>query len=125
MGTGDRGIRAMVCAMPNVVNKLDRTELRHARRYATSIFEVIVECDLFRSVDVSMGGVHLDGVCEGLPVGASVEGWIALPGLAKAYAFSGEILRTDAKTGNTVVRFDEIEPETAEFIDRSVAWRLH
>jgi hypothetical protein len=111
--------------MPPVVNKLDRAELRCQRRYVTSIFEVIVECELFRSLDISTGGVHLDGKCEDLPVGASVEGWIALPGLPQAYSFSGEILRTDAATGNTVVRFDEVEPETAEFIDRSVAWRLH
>lgn len=115
----------MVRAMPTVFNKLDRAEMRRQRRYVTSIFEVIVECELFRSLDVSMGGVHLDGVCEGMPIGASVEGWIALPGLPKAYAFSGEILRTHAGTGNTIVRFDDIEPETEEFIDRAVAWRLH
>ena len=42
-------------------NKLDRAELRLQRRYMTPSFEVIVECDLFRSLDVSMGGVHLDG----------------------------------------------------------------
>jgi|ERR1700722_15902565 hypothetical protein len=106
-------------------NKLDRAELRLQRRYMTPSFEVIVECDLFRSLDVSMGGVHLDGVCEGMPVGTSVEGWIALSGLPEAFAFSGEILRTDAVTGNTVVRFDDIEPETAEFLDRAVACRLH
>jgi len=91
----------------------------------TPTFEVIVECELFRSRDVSIGGVHLDGVCEGMPIGSPVEGWLALPGLARAFAFSGEILRTDAATGNTVVRFDDIEPETAEFLDQAVACRLH
>lgn len=101
--------------------KLDRTDLRRQRRYMTPIFEVIVECELFRSLDVSAGGVHLDGVCVGVPVGAPVEGWIALPGRPKAYAFSGEILRTDRVTGNTVVRFDDIEADTAEFLDRAVA----
>jgi hypothetical protein len=111
--------------MPPVMNKLDRAELRAQRRYVTSIFEVIVECELFRSLDISAGGVHLDRKCEDLPAGTAVEGWIALSGVAKAYAFSGEILRTDELTGNTVVRFDDVEPETAEFIDRSVAWRLH
>ena len=111
--------------MPMLVNKLDRSELRRQRRHATPTFEVIVECELFRSLDLSLGGAHLDGVCEGLPIGTPVEGWIALPGLAQAYAFSGEILRTDAATGNTVVRFDDVEPETAAFIDRAVAWRLH
>ena len=108
-----------------LVNKLDRSELRRQRRYVTPAFEVIVECELFRSVDLSLGGAHLDGLCEDIPIGTPVEGWIALPGLAQAYAFSGEILRTDAMTGNTVVRFDEVEPETAAFIDRAVAWRLH
>lgn len=111
--------------MPGVVNKLDRAELRRQRRYMAPVFEVIVETELFRSLDVSMGGVHLDGVCEGLPIGTPVEGWISLPGLSRAFAFSGEILRTDATTGNTVVRFDEIEPDTAAFIDNAVAWRLH
>ena len=110
--------------MPAVVNKLDRAELRRQRRYATPIFEIIVECELFRSLDVSMGGVHLDGRCE-VPIGTPVEGWIALPGVSQAFAFSGEILRTDAATGNTVVRFDDIEPDTEEFLDRAVAWRLH
>ena len=88
-------------------------------------FEVIVECELYRSLDVSAGGVHLNGVCEGMPVGSPVEGWIALPGLARAFAFSGEILRTDATTGYTVVRFDDIESDTAEFLGRAVALRLH
>ena len=111
--------------MPIVMNKLDRAELRRQRRYMTPIFEVIVECELFRSLDVSMGGVHLDGVCEGFPIGTPVEGWIALPGLARAFAFSGEILRTDTTTGNTVVRFDDIEPETEEFLHQAAAWRLH
>ncbi|HWB50643.1 MAG TPA: PilZ domain-containing protein [Stellaceae bacterium] len=111
--------------MPPLMNKLDRAEMRGQHRYVTTIFEVIVECELFRSLDISVGGVHLDGNCETLPVGTPVEGWIALPGLAKAYAFSGQILRTDGTTGNTVVRFDDVEPETAEFIHRSVVWRLH
>lgn len=45
---------------PSVVNKLDRADLPRQRRYMTPTFEVIVECELFRSIDVSMGGVHLD-----------------------------------------------------------------
>jgi hypothetical protein len=111
--------------MSTVANKLDRAEMRHQRRYVTPIFEIIVEYELFRSIDVSVGGVHLDGVCEGLPVGTPVEGWIALSGLPPALAFSGEVLRIDAQTGYTVVRFDDVEPEAAEFLDRAVAWRLH
>jgi hypothetical protein len=111
--------------MSTSANKLDRTDLRRQRRYVTPIFEIIVECELYRSVDVSAGGAHLDGICEGLPIGTPVEGWIALSGQPQAFAFSGEILRKDAATGNTIVRFDDIEPEAAEFLDRSVAWRLH
>jgi hypothetical protein len=111
--------------MSPATNKLDRADLRRQRRYMAPTFEIIVECEVFRSLDVSIGGVHLDGVCEGLPIGSPVEGWIALPGLARAFAFSGEILRTDANTGNTIVRFDDIEPDTAEFLDQAVAWRLH
>ena len=85
----------------------------------------IVECELFRSLDWSAGGVHLDGLCEGTIEGTPVEGWIALPDSHKSYAFSGEVLRTDLTTGTTVLRFDDIEEETIEFLDQSVARRLH
>lgn len=111
--------------MPSVTNKLDRADLRRQRRYMTPTFEVIVECDLFRSLDVSMGGVHLDGKCEDTPVGTPVEGWLALPGHPRAFAFSGEIVRTDTSTGFHVVRFDDIEADTVEFLDQAVALHLH
>jgi hypothetical protein len=106
-------------------NKLDRAELRRQRRYMAPIFEVIVECELFRSLDVSAGGVRLDGVCEGIPIGTPVEGWLALPGLPRVVAFSGEVLRTDPVTGNSVVRFDDIEDDAEDFLGRAVARRLH
>jgi hypothetical protein len=72
-----------------------------------------------------MGGVQLDGVCEGVKIGTPVEGWITLPEMRKAFAFSGRILRTDPATGNTVLRFDEVEADTEDFLDRAVAARLH
>jgi hypothetical protein len=111
--------------MSIIASKLDRAESRRQRRYVTPVFQVIVECELFHSLDVSAGGVHLDGVCEGIPVGAAVDGWLALPGLPQGLDFSGEILRADGVTGNTVVRFDEIEPEIAKFLDLVAAGRLH
>ena len=109
--------------MSTAVTKLDRGELRRQRRYLTPVFEIIVECELFRSVDWSAGGVHLDGVCEGVAIGSAVEGWIALPELA--FAFTGEILRKDAATGHTVVRFDDIEADAARRLDLAVVRRLH
>jgi hypothetical protein len=111
--------------MPSTATKLDRTDLRRDRRHLIPIFDVIVECELFRSIDWSFGGVQLDGVCEGAKIGSAVDGWIALPEVAKAFAFSGQILRTDATTGNTVLRFDDIDSETADFLDRTVTARLH
>lgn len=112
-------------AMSPSAVKLDRSDLRRQRRSMTPTFEVIVECELYRSVDWSAGGVHLDGVCEGLDIGTRVEGWIALPGAREAFAFSGRVLRTDDATGNTVVGFDDMDDETAAFLDRCFAWRLH
>ncbi|HYM71439.1 MAG TPA: PilZ domain-containing protein [Stellaceae bacterium] len=114
-----------VRGMTSRAAKLDRAELRRHRRYMTPIFEVIVECELFRSLDWSTGGVLLDGVCEGVEAGTPVEGWIALPGSREAFAFSGRVLRVDEGTGNTVVHFDDIEDETIAFLNRSIAWRLH
>ena len=111
--------------MSTAATKLDRCETRRQCRHLTPIFEIIVESELFRSLDWSVGGVHLDGVCEGVAVGAAIEGWITLPDVQQAFSFSGEVLRTDAATGNTVVRFDEIEEEVAELLDRALARRLH
>lgn len=111
--------------MTTAATKLDRADLRRKRRHMTPTFEVIVESELFRSLDWSTGGVHLDGVCEGAAVGAPVEGWITLPEAQQAFAFSGEILRTDAQTGNTVLRFDEIEAEVEELLDRARTRQLH
>jgi hypothetical protein len=112
-------------AMPSTPCKLDRAESRQDLRRMIPIFEVLVECELFRSIDWSMGGVQLDGVCEGVKIGTPVEGWITLPEMRKAFAFSGRILRTDPATGNTVLRFDEVEADTEDFLDRAVAARLH
>jgi hypothetical protein len=106
-------------------SKLDRAELRRDRRYAIPIFDIIVETEIFRSVDWSVGGVHLDGTCPGTKLGTHVDGWIALPDHPQTFAFSGRVLRTDASTGNTVVRFDEIEPEAAGILDRAAFARLH
>jgi PilZ domain-containing protein len=111
--------------MRNAVTKLDRADLRRQQRYMTPTFEVIVECEMFRSVDWSTGGIHLDGVCQGMAVGAAVEGWVTLPEVQQAFAFSGEVLRTDPATGNTVLRFDEIEAEVEELLDRALARHLH
>src|ERR1700690_1678683 len=99
-------------AMPNTATTLDRADLRQDRRRTIPVFEIIVECELFSSIDWSMLGVQLDGLCEGGRVGSAVDGWITLPEMRKAFAFSGRILRPDLATGNTVVRFDEIEAET-------------
>jgi hypothetical protein len=112
-------------SMSIIACKLDRAESRRQRRYLTPIFEVVVDCELYRSLDWSVGGVHLDGVCEGVAIGSAVEGWLSLPELAQAVAFSGEVLRTHAATGNTVLRFDDIEPEFADFLHRAVKRRLH
>lgn len=117
-------IRGDVAAM-SINAKLDRSELRHQRRHMTPTFEVLVECELFRSLDWSAGGLHLDGTCEDVGIGSPVEGWISLPGIREAYPFSGRVLRTDEATGNTVLHFDDIEADAIAFLDRSFAWRLH
>jgi hypothetical protein len=111
--------------MPSGNNKFDRGDLRRDPRYAALVLDVIVEFEHYRSIDWSTGGVLLDGVCEGFDIGTAVEGWIALPGAKRAFAFSGEILRTDPATGSTVVRFDEIEDETADFLGQALNSQLH
>jgi hypothetical protein len=112
-------------SLMSCANKFDRAELRRDRRYAIPIFDIIVETEIFRSLDWSAGGVHLDGKCADVALGSHVDGWLALPDAPQSFAFSGRVLRTDPTTGNTVVRFDELEPEAIGFLDRVVVSRLH
>jgi hypothetical protein len=107
------------------VSKFDRAELRRDRRYAVPIFDIIVETEIFRSVDWSIGGVHLDGKCTDAAPGARVDGWITLRDDLQTFAFSGRVLRADPTTGNSVVRIDDIEPEAAGILDRAAFSRLH
>jgi len=111
--------------MSSIATKLDRAEQRKDRRRVIPVFDVVVECEVFRSVDWSGGGVHLDGVCEGVKVGTPVEGWLTVSETRSAFAFTGWVLRTDPTTGNTVLRFDEIEAGTVDFLDRAAAAHLH
>ena len=115
----------MVASCRMSSSKLDRAELRRQRAIAEPGVGVIVVRIVPVRSGLSAGRVHLDGVCEGAAIGTPVEGWIALPGVQRAFAFYGEVLRTDPATGNTVVRFDEIEAETAEFLDQAAVRRLH
>ena len=70
--------------MRNAVTKLDRADLRRQQRYMTPTFEVIVECEMFRSVDWSTGGIHLDGhevpAEDRGPAEAAVRAWFGRPG---------------------------------------------
>ena len=60
-----RAMPSILSKLPSTHSKLDRAESRQDLRRMIPIFEVLVECELFRSIDWSMGGVQLDGVCEG------------------------------------------------------------
>ena len=114
----------MFAPMSTPNSKFDRGDLRRDPRYVAPTLDVIVVFELYRSVDWSTGGVLLDGLCEGFGVGTAVEGWLALPDSARAFAFSGEILRTDPETG-TVVRFDDIDDEAAAFLGKALTSYLH
>ena len=77
-------------------------------------------CFLLAALFMGLSYVALAQVRE--PRGASVD---AAPPLGAYLRRVGRVLRTDEGTGNTVLHFDDIEEDTAAFLDRSVAWRLN
>ena len=122
-----RGDGRAPCRLPRARLSDRAWKWRQDRRYLTPVFEIIVECELFRSVRLACpaGCTSRRRPRRASKIGSRSTAGLRCRRLAKAFAFTGEILRSDAATGHTVVRFDDIEADAARLLDLAVVRRLH
>ena len=88
-------------------------DLRRERRYAATALEVVIGPDRFRTINWSMRGALLYGICE--VVGARVRGEIGVPGSSEAISFTATVVRSDLATGNSALCFEDCRTERIEF----------
>ncbi len=103
----------------------DRTEMRRDRRYPIPVFDIMIGGTRFRSINWSLGGLLLDGACEGAAGGARVRGVLTLTGTGEAFSFGAAVVRSDAEAGRCALHFQDIGSAGIDFLDRAVAHRLH
>src|SRR5229473_1405864 len=89
------------------------TELRHGRRYAGPVLEIVIGDEHFRAINWSMRGALLYGICEA--VGVRVRGEMGVPGTREAIPFAATVVRSDFNTGNSAVCFEDCRTDKIEF----------
>jgi hypothetical protein len=98
-------------------------DLRRERRFPLPVLEFAIGEERFHSVNWSMGGALLNGVCE--LVGTRVRGRMALSGSRDALPFAGTVIRTDLDTGNCAICFEGMRTESLDFGEQPLAEALH
>jgi hypothetical protein len=88
-----------------VVYQGARNERRRERRYALSALEVVIGAERFRTVNWSMRGALIYGLCD--LVGARVKGEIGVPGSSEAMPFAATVVRADLDSGNSAICFED------------------
>ena len=89
------------------------TELRHGRRYAGPVLEIVIGDEHFRAINWSMRGALLYGICEA--VGVRVRGEMGVPGSSEAVPFAATVVRSDFNTGNSAICFEDGRTDRIEF----------
>ena len=99
-----------------------RFELRRERRHVLPVLEVMIGDELFHSVNWSMRGILLDGICE--VIGARVRGSMGLPGSKEALPFTATVIRADLNTGNCAICFEDVRTERLDFTAPAIIEQL-
>jgi hypothetical protein len=94
-------------------NSLLEGEMRRDTRYGLSTLEIVIGDERFRTINWSMRGALLYGICE--VVGARVRGEMGVPGSSEAVPFAATVVRADLDTGNSAICFEDERTERIEF----------
>lgn len=109
--------------MPATNAKTRRIEARRDCRYSVPVLEVAIGEWRFRSINWSMGGLLLDGICK--DIGGSVRGTIAVSGSREAMPFVATVVRVDPELGSCAICFEHPRAARFERDDNPFAERLH
>jgi hypothetical protein len=92
---------------------LARRDLRQDRRHALPVLEVTIGDERFSSINWSMQGALLDGMCEF--IGTRVRGVMGIAGSCEAIPFAATVIRADPETGSCAICFESCRTEQIEF----------
>ena len=95
---------------------------RREQRHALPVLEVVIGRERYRSINWSMQGALLDGICE--LVGTRLRGVMGMAGSRDAIPFTATVIRIDAATGNCAICFEDCRTEQLEFAQDYLADRL-
>jgi len=98
-------------------------EMRGDRRHCLPVLDVIIAGECFSTLNWSMRGALLDGVCA--LVGARVRGAMGLGDSAEAIPFTATVVRTDFANGTCAICFEDFRTEAISFGDRPINGRYH
>jgi hypothetical protein len=110
--------------MQKVQNNIVETrDLRRDRRHALPVLEVAIGDERFSSINWSMQGALLDGICE--LIGTRVRGVMGVAGSREAIPFAATVIRADTETGCCAICFENCRTEQIEFWPHHLANQLH
>lgn len=102
---------------------IDRTELRHDRRYLLPALDVTIGEGKYHAINWSMGGLLLDGVCH--DIGSRVRGSFGVIGSSEPMPFAATVVRIDPRDGSCAICFDHPSLEHIEPDDNPFGEFLH
>ncbi len=87
------------------------------------IMDVAIGDWVFHSINWSMGGLLLDGICQ--DIGMRVRGTVGLSGSRDTMPFAATVIRVDPDLGSCAICFEDPRAEAIEHDENIFADRLH
>jgi hypothetical protein len=101
----------------------DGTELRRERRYLSPTLDVAIGDWIYHSLNWSMAGVLLDGICQ--DIGMRVRGTLGLSGSRDIMPFAATVIRVDPELGSCAICFEDPRAGAVEQHENVFADQLH
>jgi len=98
-------------------------DMRRDRRHPLPVLEIAIGNERFRSINWSMHGALLDGICD--LIGARVRGVMGLARSREPIPFTATVIRADFATGNCAICFEDWRTEQIDFTNPKFADQLH
>ena len=97
--------------------------MRREPRHPLPVLEVSIGSERFRSINWSMNGALLDGICD--LIGARVRGVMGLTGSRDAVPFTATVVRSDIGNGNCAICFEDWRTEHMDFAEHVLVDHIH
>ncbi len=97
-------------------------DTRREQRHTLPVLDVVIGRERYRSINWSMQGALLDGICE--LVGTRLRGVMGVAGSRDAIPFMATVIRIDPVTGSCAICFEDYRTEQVEFPPHHLAYQI-